>query len=221
MSPHSQPRHAVPRRAPTTDAGFLSAWHRLIGPLPVPPLPRRRGRKPRVPVGDLLAALTYHVLQGVGTLAQHTTELFGTTLADSSWSDRRQRLPWDIFAELMRRVLQPRAPAAHADAFWRGWRLLAVDGTQFSLTNTAQVRAARLKTRSRRGRAAFAKLTTVVLVELGLHNPSGRWRGRCSGRCRRRRSCWATACMAVRPSPRRRWPRANGWAVTSFCAPGC
>jgi hypothetical protein len=92
-------------------------------------------------------------------------------LADSSWSDRRQRLPWEIFAELMRRVLRPRATPAQTDAFWRGWRLLALDGTQFSLTNTAQVRATRPKARSRRGCAAFAKMTTAVLLELGLHNP--------------------------------------------------
>lgn len=168
MSPHSQLHR---RTAPAGVQGFLRVWHRVVGGAEVPSVPRRRGRRPRVPVSDLLPALTYHVLQGAGTLAQHTTQLFGSSLADSSWSDRRQRLPWDIFAEVMRRVLQPRATPAHTDAFWRGWRLLALDGTQFSLTNTAQVRAARLKTRSRRGRAAFAKLTTAVLLELGLHNP--------------------------------------------------
>jgi hypothetical protein len=52
-------------------------------------------------------------------------------LADGSWSDRRQRLPWEIFAELMRRVLRPRATAAQADAFWRGWRLLLSKSNQF------------------------------------------------------------------------------------------
>jgi len=165
MSTHSQPRR------PAARAGFLHAWDQLVGGSPLPTVPRRRGRKPRVPLHDLLAALTYHVVQGTGTLAEHFTQLFGTTLADSSWSDRRQRLPWEIFAELMRRVLRPRATAAQADAFWRGWRLLALDGTQFSLTNTAQVRATRPKARSRRGRAAFAKMTTAVLLELGLHNP--------------------------------------------------
>jgi hypothetical protein len=118
-----------------------------------------------------LAALTYHVVQGTGTLSGHFTQLFGTSLADSSWSDRRQRLPWDIFAALMRRVLRPRATAAQADAFWRGWRWLGLDGTQFSLTNTAQVRAVRPKARTRRGRAAITKMTTAVLLELGQHNP--------------------------------------------------
>jgi len=168
MSAHSLSRLS---RTPRSEVGFLRAWTALLGAVPVPPIPRRVGRPPRVPVADLLAALTYHVAQGAGTLADHFTELFGTDLADSSWSDRRQRLPWDIFADLMARVLRPRATRAHADAFWRGWRLLALDGTQFSLINTAQVHARQSKARSRRGDAAFAKLTAVVLLELGLRNP--------------------------------------------------
>ena len=168
MNTHSRIQR---RPAPALAGGFLRAWDRFVGAARLPTVPRRRGRKPRVPLNDVLAALTYHGVQGTGTLAEHFTQLFGTTLADGSWSDRRQRLPWEIFAELMRRVLRPRATAAQADAFWRGWRLLALDGTQFSLTNTAQVRATRPKARSRRGRAAFAKMTTAVLLELGLHNP--------------------------------------------------
>jgi hypothetical protein len=81
-------------------------------------------------------------------------------------------LPWEIFAELMRRALRPRATARqHREAFWRGWRLVALDGTQFSLINTPQITATLEKARTRRGRAAFAKITTAVLLELGLHNP--------------------------------------------------
>ena len=111
-------------------------------------------------------------MQDVGTLSEHLFALTQQRLADSSWADRRARLPWEVFAELMRRMLQPRAIAAqHPDAFWRGWRLVALDGTQFSLTNTPQVAASRRKARSRRGTAAFAKLGTAVLLELGLHNP--------------------------------------------------
>jgi hypothetical protein len=133
---------------------------------------QRRGRKPRVPLTQLLPALTFHVMQETGTLADHLFELFGEPLANSSWSDRRLRLPWEIFAELMRRALRPRATARqHREAFWRGWRLLAVDGTQFSLINTPQITATTKKARTRRGRAAFAKITTAVLLELGLHNP--------------------------------------------------
>lgn len=152
--------------------GFLAAWTRLVGPRGVPTLATRRGRKPRVPLMQVLPALTYHVMQDAGTLAEHLFQLFRTPLADSSWSDRRLRLPWEIFAELMRRALRARAtPRQHRDAFWRGWRLVGLDGTQFSLINTPQIAATVTKARTRRGRAAFAKITTAVLLEIGLHNP--------------------------------------------------
>jgi hypothetical protein len=137
-----------------------------------PPMLRRRGRKPRVPIDQLAQALTFHVMQGAGTLAEHFFEVFQEPLANSSWSDRRVRLPWEVFADLLRRALRPIATRRHQpDAFWRGWRLLAIDGTQYSVTNTPQVAATRTKTRTRRGRAAFAKLGVAVLLELGVHNP--------------------------------------------------
>jgi hypothetical protein len=197
MSPHSHPPRTATPRAPLTNGGFLRAWHELIGTAGVPTIPRRRGRPPRVPLDDLLPALTYHVVQGTGTLAEHFLQLFGTTLADSSWSDRRQRLPWEIFTELMQRVLRPRARRTQAGSFWRDWRLVALDGTQFSLTNTAQVRATRPKARSRRGRAAFAKMTAVVLLELGLHNPLAAAIGRA------RESEWALAPQLLSQLPAR------------------
>jgi hypothetical protein len=166
MSTHSPTPH---RRSPS---GFLGAWAHLVGPRGVPTVAPRRGRKPRVPVTQLLPALTWHVMQDTGTLAEHLFQLFREPLADSSWSDRRLRLPWEIFADLMQRALRPRAtPRQHREAFWRGWRLIALDGTQFSLINTAQITATFEKAQTRRGRAAFAKITTAVLLELGLHNP--------------------------------------------------
>jgi hypothetical protein len=145
----------------------------------------------------LLPALTFHVMQGPGSLAEHFLQLFGEPLADSSWADRRARLPWDIFAELMRRVLRPQATRRLRDAFWQGWRLVALDGTQFSLTNTPQILATTVKARTRRGRAAFAKITTVVLVELGLHNPLAAAIGR------RGQSEWALALSLVAQLPKR------------------
>jgi hypothetical protein len=168
----SRPTTAQVRGGVDAPSGFLGAWQALLGPRGTPTLARRRGRKPRVPVTHLLPALTFHVMHDTGTLADHLFQLFREPLADSSWSDRRLRLPWEIFAELMRRALRPRAtPRRHREAFWRGWRLVALDGTQFSLINTPQVTATITKARTRRGRAAFAKITTAVLLELGLHNP--------------------------------------------------
>ena len=192
MSTHFQ---ETSRPSSVPAVGFLRTWQHLGGGAADLAVPRRRGRPARVPLSQVLAALTYHVVQGTGTLAQHFTQLFGTTWADSSWSDRRQRLPWDIFAELMRRVLQPRATAAHPGAFWRGWRLLALDGTQFSLVNSAQVRATRRKAASRRGQAAFAKVTATVLVELGLRNPVAARIGRAG------ESEWALAVSLLETLP--------------------
>ena len=76
----------------------------------------------------------------------------------------------EIFAELCAGVAPP-AMRAEDPRLLGGWRLVALDGTQFSLTNTPQIRAATTKARTRRGRAAFAKIWTTVLLEVGLHNP--------------------------------------------------
>lgn len=192
MSTHGQ----APDRIPPP-SGFLTAWARLVGARGVPAMPRRRGRKPRVPLTQLLPALTFHVMQGAGTLAEHFSDLFDDTLADSSWADRRARLPWDIFAELMRRTLRPQATRRHRDAFWRGWRVVALDGTQFSLTNTPQITTTVKKARTRRGRAAFAKMWTAVLLEVGLHNPLAAAVGRHG------ESEWALAQRLLAQLPRR------------------
>jgi len=174
------PTHASKTAAAQTRRGFRGAWEALVGAW-TPTIPRRRGRKPEVPPEDLLAALTYHALQPGGTLGQHFGQLFTRSFADSSWSDRRVRLPWDVFIDLMRHVLRPRATRRqHPSAFWSDLRLLALDGTQFSLRNAPAIRQATRKARTRRGLAAFAKMTVAVLLELGTHNPIAAAIGRAS-----------------------------------------
>src|SRR6266446_5757094 len=161
MSTHSRSRKGASRgrRRPTPPAsdaagGFLTAWANLVPDWMAPRL-HRRGRKPRVSLDRILQALTFHVMQDGGTLAEHFYELFHEPLANSSWSDRRRHLPWEVFAELMRWALRPIATRRrHLEAFWRGWRVLALDGTQYSLMNTAQMTATTTKAKARRGRAA-------------------------------------------------------------------
>lgn len=152
--------------------GFLAAWYQLVAPKLLPEVGKRPGRKPRVPLGDLLAAQVFHVMNAAGTLAEHFGMLFNDALVDSSCSDRRTRLPWRVFAELMQRALRPLVcRRRHPEGFWRGWRLIALDGTQFSVTNTPLIKATQRKAKARRGRAAFFKIVTGVLLEIGLHNP--------------------------------------------------
>ncbi len=170
----------------------------MVGPNWVSPPLHRRGRKPRVSIDQLLQALTFHVMQGAGTLAEHFFALFEEPLANSSWSDRRMRLPWEVFADLMRRALRPIATRRrHRDAFWRGWRLTALDGTPYSVTNTPQIAATVTQAHTRRGRAAFAKITTAVLLELGLHNPLA------AGIGRQGESEWELARRLLAQLPRR------------------
>lgn len=123
-------------------------------------------------LAQLLMGLVYHCLSGPGTLAEHVQMLLGVRRADATLAERRAALPWAVFAELLQACLRPRGQRKkHAQAFWRGWRLLALDGTVFSVSNTPQLTGAFTKAASRRLRAAFAKLNAVVLLELGLHNP--------------------------------------------------
>ena len=159
--------------------GFVAAFLKLFAVTGLPVLPKRRGRHARVSLGNLLSALVFHLMHTTGTLGEHFAMLHEDALCDSACSDRRTRLPWQVFADLMRRALRPLASLRrHPDAFWRGWRLVALDGTQFSLTNTPQLKGAIKKgaikkNKSRRGQAAFAKMGVGVLLELGLHNPLG------------------------------------------------
>jgi hypothetical protein len=178
MAAHSQIRQRTSGRrtrskspASAASGGFLDAWQELVPKWMAAPL-QRRGRKPRVSLDQILQGLTFHVAQGAGTLAEHFWELFEEPLTDSSWGDRRRRLPWEVFADLMRRALRPIATRRRTpEAFWRGWRVLALDGTQYSVMNTPQVTATTTKAVSRRGRAAFAKVSVATLLEVGVHNP--------------------------------------------------
>ena len=132
----------------------------------------RRRRPPLITTVELIQSLVFHVLAEVGTLAQHVKQLTGKTITDGALAQRRALLPVAVFEQMMDVALQPKAdPHQHPDAFYAGLRLCTVDGSQFSITNTPQVKKQMRKARSRRGRAAFPKVGAVVMVELGLRNP--------------------------------------------------
>jgi hypothetical protein len=132
----------------------------------------RRRCPPVITAVELIQGLVFHVIAEAGTLAQHVTQLTGKSITDGALAQRRALLPPAVFEQLISAALKPKGdPKLHPEAFYHGLRLCGVDGTQFSVTNTPQVKKQMRKARTRRGRAAFPKVGAVVMVELGLHNP--------------------------------------------------
>jgi hypothetical protein len=140
---------------------------------------RRRGPAAQVALPEFLMGLVYHFFSGRGLLSEHLRQLFDLDYSDSAASERRQAMPWEVFVRLMRAALRPLArKKSHPEAFYRGLRLVAIDGVQFSLNNTPAIKRQSQKAKSRRGKAAFAKIGASVLLELGLHNPLAAAMGR-------------------------------------------
>lgn len=167
----------MPTKHSTIQRGQFESWfHQLIPCRVLRSLWRachptaRRGRKL---TGEQLAtAQVYHGLRRQGTLSHHVKELFGIEISDAALTQRRARLPWEIFTRLLELALQPLANRRrHKAAFYHGLRLVGIDGTQWSVRNTPRILGSLSKAASRRLGAAFAKVGLVVLVELGMHNP--------------------------------------------------
>jgi hypothetical protein len=99
-------------------------------------------------------------------------QLLGRSIHDSSIAERRSVLPWALWERWLRDALRSTAHRRrHPEAFYQGWRLVAIDGTQFSVANTPQTVGQLVKASTRRAKAAFAKITACVLLEVGVHNP--------------------------------------------------
>jgi hypothetical protein len=131
-----------------------------------------RGRPPKLSVSQLVKGMVFHVANQAGSLVEHLAMLTGLKVSGSSASERRQALPWEVFGRILNLALLPLAQECkHPRAFYRGLRLVAIDGTQFSLLNTPQILKSCTKAAARRLQAAFAKLNAVVLLEIGLHHP--------------------------------------------------
>jgi len=117
-------------------------------------------------------ALVFHVIAGAGTLAQHVKTITGQRITDGALSQRRTSWPWRIFEMILEEALHLKANLEqHPEAFYDGLRLCGADGSRLSVANTPQVKKAKRKAKSRRGKAAFAKVGLAVLLELGIRNP--------------------------------------------------
>ena len=175
-------RGAKPRALPVQQAEgcgeFLSLLWARISQSELEGLNQRShpaGRPTHVlPRWQLVAGILFHyTLSLAGTLGQHLGILFSIDMAESSLSERRQALPFEIFEELLKRVLRPIAKMKNkGQAYYREWRLVAIDGLGFSLPNNKSIQQSGCrKGGNQHGQAGFAKLNNAVLLELVMHNP--------------------------------------------------
>ncbi|MBI2928020.1 MAG: IS4 family transposase [Verrucomicrobia bacterium] len=147
------------------DASVLAQLWQQQGPKP-------RGHKPGLSGPQLVSALVFHVLAGAGTLAAHVQQLTGLKLSDSALSQRRTAAGVGVFEAIIQAALRPLAVwKEHPQAFYHGWRLVGMDGSQCSVSNRPQLLGRLRKAASRRLRAAFAKVPMSWLMELGTHAP--------------------------------------------------
>lgn len=133
------------------------------------PVPRT---PPKLTASQVVGGLVYHQLRGSGTLAQNAFALHQIGMSESAFSQRRQGLPQELFEQISAAALHPLADERkHPQSFYKGMRLVGLDGTQCSVSNTPRLLDAVPKAASRRLQSAFGKLQLVTLIELGLHNP--------------------------------------------------
>ena len=88
----------------------------------------------------------------------------------SSISATRTRLSWPIFKELQERVCQPLAREDSCpQAFYRGLRLMAIDGSHFEVPDEPSNSAAFGYPGSRTGVAGYPQAQCAALIECGTH----------------------------------------------------
>lgn len=136
------------------------------------PLHGRVGRPARLLPQEIVAGLAWHVMQPSGTLAYSVEMLTRKRMSESALSERRQSLGTEPWTETLLATLRPLAdPTRHPDAFYKGYRLVGVDGTSLNVANTPPMKKMHAKTKARRGSAAFHRIGCAALVELGTHAP--------------------------------------------------
>ncbi|MHB9024451.1 MAG: IS4 family transposase [Armatimonadota bacterium] len=92
----------------------------------------------------------------------------------------RARLGWEVLRDVYAACVRPLATARTRGAWYRGLRLVAVDGSSLAVPDTPSNTAAFGKAASNDGPSAFPLLRVVSLVEVGTHAilaaALGRWR---------------------------------------------
>lgn len=88
---------------------------------------------------------------------------------DSAISQARTRLGQEPLRELHDELVGPVAEASTRGAWYRGWRLVCLDGSTLDVADRAENEERFGRPRGRRGPGAYPKLRMVSLVEAGTH----------------------------------------------------
>jgi hypothetical protein len=107
------------------------------------------------------------LLEGVQWLLDPAVTL--KVAGNSGISQARTRLGWEPLRQLHDEVVQPIAVAATKGAWYRGLRLVSVDGSTLEVADEAANDAAFGRPGASRGMSAFPQLRFVALVENGTH----------------------------------------------------
>ena len=137
-----------------------------------------RGGRAHLSATELLCALTYHCIHGIGALSSNLKRVINVQMSDAGIFKTRQRVSVEMMRQISDHCLNVRSDLANEPFSFYGDRLLvAIDGTSFDLKNTEDVARHFTKAKARRSKdveakeAAFARINVSCLVELGLHNP--------------------------------------------------
>jgi hypothetical protein len=146
--------------------------------------------------GEVLRCL----LEGVRWLHRGGTSLVFAT--KSSITKARRRLGPAPLAELYRRVARPLAEPGLPGCFFRGRRLVSLDGTTIDLPDAPDLVTRFGRPAASRGESAFPQLRLMALAETGTHAVFAACSTTCGPAC----CAWPTAPSSASSCGRRRGP---------------
>jgi hypothetical protein len=87
----------------------------------------------------------------------------------SGISQARTRLGWEVMRQLYEEVVEPLAVAATRGAWYRGWRVVSLDGSTLAVADEKANQRAFGRPANQRGVGAYPQIRFVTLVENGTH----------------------------------------------------
>lgn len=117
------------------------------------------------------------LLEGVGWLLGGGAPL--KVAGNSGISQARSRLGWEPMRRLHDEIVRPIATKATLGAWYRGWRLVSLDGSTLDIPDETGNEALFGRPSASRGESAFPQVRFVSLVENGTHVLFGTRMGSC------------------------------------------